>query len=319
MSYRIDPVQPLEAEIRRIAGEQIAQALAELSEEGDSHEPIHDARKRFKKLRGLFRLVRTGNEEFYRAENARYRDAARRLSASRDQTAMIEALDALKERFSGEIEGTSFDRFREVLEERRQAIAKDRNPRMIQLTRAELENGRRALDGLALPGTARMSGKILGRSFSRTYARARHATAVVARRQQAEDFHELRKRTKYHRFHLRLLRPLWPPMFTRAAEEAERIGDRLGLDHDYSVFRAGLAAEPEAFGPPEDLEVVLRCMERRQSELRVQSFDAARRLFLDSPKVVRRRVSRLYRLAHEDAQRSEAALFEGPDTPAPPT
>ena len=121
---------------------------------------------------GLFRLVRTGNEEFYRVENARYRDAARRLSAARDQTAMIEALDALKERFSGEIEGASFDRVREVLEERRQAIAKDGNPRMIQLARAELENGRRALDGLALPGTARMSGKILGRSFARTYARA---------------------------------------------------------------------------------------------------------------------------------------------------
>src|SRR5690606_34841505 len=81
-----------------VAEEQIDKARRELAAPKpgeDRHEAIHDARKRFKKLRALMLLARSGDAGFARTENARFRDAARALSGARDRTALIESLDAL--------------------------------------------------------------------------------------------------------------------------------------------------------------------------------------------------------------------------------
>ena len=52
MAYRIDPRVPVDAALRRAAQEQIDKAVRDLSGgEEERHEGVHEARKRFKKLR----------------------------------------------------------------------------------------------------------------------------------------------------------------------------------------------------------------------------------------------------------------------------
>ena len=59
MSYRLEPQEPLGAGIKRIAREQIDQALEQLTANPENRdEAVHDARKRFKKIRAALRLVR---------------------------------------------------------------------------------------------------------------------------------------------------------------------------------------------------------------------------------------------------------------------
>ena len=83
MSYRFRIRETVPAGIRRIALEQIDQALVQLA--GSGNDPDRDVRKArtcFKRLRAVLRLVRNEiGTEIYRQENAFYRDAGRRLSA----------------------------------------------------------------------------------------------------------------------------------------------------------------------------------------------------------------------------------------------
>src|SRR5688572_23232323 len=98
MAYRIRPERPFTAEIRRVAQEQLRGAVTDFEERPKGlHEAIHDARKKFKRLRALYRLVASDAPEFRRQENARIRDMAKTLSVVRDATALIETADYLAE------------------------------------------------------------------------------------------------------------------------------------------------------------------------------------------------------------------------------
>src|SRR5262245_7125172 len=65
-------------------------------------EGVHNARKQFKQLRGVLRMIRFGlGEKIYDRENTALRDAGRPLSEVRDADVMIETLDQLIEHFKG--------------------------------------------------------------------------------------------------------------------------------------------------------------------------------------------------------------------------
>ena len=94
MSYRIDPHRPLTQEICRIGSGQIHEAIALLDEGRTKRDGgAHEARKRFKRLRGLLRLIAEAAPGFRRREEHRIKEIAASLSAIRDATAIIETID----------------------------------------------------------------------------------------------------------------------------------------------------------------------------------------------------------------------------------
>jgi len=310
MSFRIDPGAPLDAEIRRIAEEQIGKAVAELSAPKpgeDRHEAVHDVRKRMKKLRALFRLVRGGDEAFFKAENARYRDTARTLSAARDRTALIEALDSLREHvpagLSAEAVDAAFTPLRQELEaRRREALAAEGDlDGLITATIEALHASQAALEALAF--RRRKSVEIASTGFARTQDEALTALKRAEKSGDAEDLHELRKHVKYLGFHLALLAPLWPEAFAPMRDAAGKIGDDLGRDHDFAVLRSEIDAEKHA--------LVLALMDRRQAELQREGLAASRRLLAEKPAAAEARIARLYR----DAAKAAKARAEA-ETPA---
>ncbi|KQT66153.1 MULTISPECIES: CHAD domain-containing protein [unclassified Aureimonas] len=308
MAFRIVFGTRLDAELTRIAEEQLTKAAAELSGGGDRHEAIHDVRKRFKKLRALFRLMRSGDPALLRAENARLRDAARALSAVRDRAALIESLDALEAHFGSDVATDAFRPARAELERRRDAAVEAEGDlgAKIATTLATIEECRAALSAAAFQRPLKRAPLIVAEGIHHTQRAARHALGEAATSGEAEAFHALRKHAKDHAAHLGLLLDLWPAAMRTAREAAAAIGDDLGLDHDYALLRAEMIAEPSAFGSEADRSVVLGLMDRRQGVLRAASLTSARRLFAESPKAAAARFERLARDAAKAAQ-GEAA------------
>lgn len=87
MAFYLRDRESVAVRFKRIANEQAKKALFQVTVviQQDPSEAVHDARKRFKKIRALLRLVRDQlGEDVYQSENACFRALGRRLSDVRD-------------------------------------------------------------------------------------------------------------------------------------------------------------------------------------------------------------------------------------------
>jgi CHAD domain-containing protein len=273
--------------VRRIAAEQIGKAIAEMDDSAlDMHDTVHQVRKRCKKLRGLIRLVRPALAD-YGAENAAFRDAAGTLSFVRDSEALIEAYDSLMAAYRDQIERPAFaSACRHLTEMQKAAIGVDDIEGRLHAFRGGMEEaqGRVSAWTLEAVGFAAMEG-----GLAKTYKRARNAMERAHETPTPEAFHEWRKRAKYHWYHARLLRPVWPGPFKARRRAAKRLSDLLGDHHDLAVLRQTVGAEPDAFGKPADIEVLCGLADRRQAVLAADAFALGARLLAEPPGSLRRR------------------------------
>ena len=103
MTFAFHPKRPFTEDFRAVGGEQIERAIAMLEVQPEGvHEAIHDARKSFKRLRSLYRLVVADAPLFQRQENARFRAMARNLSTFRDAAALVENAGYLRQHAASE-------------------------------------------------------------------------------------------------------------------------------------------------------------------------------------------------------------------------
>jgi CHAD domain-containing protein len=122
VAYRFEPDESVREAIRRCSDEQLRRAEQELKE-GVNDNPVaavHAARKAVKRERALLRLSRDAiSSSRRREENAALRDAARRLSETRDAEVVVQVLDDLSHRFAGQLPESTFTAFHERLAARR--------------------------------------------------------------------------------------------------------------------------------------------------------------------------------------------------------
>lgn len=220
--------------VRRIARSQIETAIAEIDDEAlGPVTTVHQLRKRCKKVRGLIRLVRPGFKA-YADENAAFRDLSRSLSDLRDAGALLETVGALEARF-GEVIGGNF--FADV----RETLAAGSPPADDVHVAERLAGAREAfVAALARTDGWKVKGKtadIVGRGVAQTYKRAVKTLADAEDDGTPVEFHEFRKRVKYHWYHMRLLKHVWPKMIHARIVEARHLATSLGDLHDLAVFR----------------------------------------------------------------------------------
>lgn len=281
MAYRIRSGEPVDEAVRRICLEQLDKAAKDLSGD-DVHEGVHQARKRFKRIRAVLRLVRPALGDSYAAENAWFRDEARDLSPLRDASALIETIDRLAETFADQADAAFLDRVREALVERRERLAEQE---------ADIEHQVAELAGALGGARERLAGwtvdaqgfDAVGPGFQKTYARGRRAVSTAYADPTPEHFHELRKRAKYHRYHLQVLVPVWPIVLKPVQRAAHDLTDLLGENQDLNVMRQALLGEPDLLGRGRDAQVLLGLVDRRQSELQSRAAPLAHRLFAERP------------------------------------
>jgi CHAD domain-containing protein len=301
VSYRLKHDGGLE----RIAREQLDRAQGALDDpKVDRDEAIHEARKCGKRLRALLRLARAGiGDDVYRRENAAIRDAARDLAGLRDAEALLETYERLHARFADEVDWRRLVGVRRALVARRKEVAGDGTlPHRIDAFGEQLRAVRDRLPSWPL---ADLEFDALAPGLERSYRRGRAAMRAIDDAPSDERFHEWRKRAKEHRYHLELLRDLWPAQVKARRAEVRTLGDLLGDEHDLSVLRATLNAERERFGA--GAGPLLELAARQQAELRARMWPLGVRLFAERPKALVRRYRRYWQAWQDESGRAALA------------
>lgn len=293
MSYKLKRNRSVQKSIRRIGREQIDKAIGEIDDpELDRHEAIHQVRKRCKKLRGLIRLVQPWLGKAYDRENARFRDIARNLAGMRDEQSMVEALERILVPLE-ENQRAPYETVLDALRTKRDEVAASSGQDPVSL----LADARQALEK-ALKATGRWrvgtdGFKAIG-GFEKTYKRGRIAASNAFDTEATDDFHEWRKRVKYHSHHLQLLGPLWAPVNSAWRRESKALADILGNDHDLSLLDALLESEGDQLAETDTRQSLQIIVRKEQQHLRNEAWKIGQRLYAESPKALKKRWKRYW-------------------------
>jgi CHAD domain-containing protein len=293
MAFRIDPEDASGEPLKQAVREQAEKARLALRErpEGDA-EAVHDARKRFKKIRSALRLVRPALGPAYKRENARWRDAGRRLEAARDAAALAETAASARRLCAESVEDALFDAVEAALTRRREAAERGLDGRIRQ-TLKDVEAGLRALDGLDVEGAAPLWRSGLKKTYGRGRDAFRGCRAMEAAGAPVDPalWHDWRKRAKHHRLHMRLLRPLWKDEMKAREDRAGALGDALGAERDFMLLIEALEPAPKGLdaAAARDLRAVL---EARRERFRSDALRLGAALYAETPKALARRCDR---------------------------
>jgi CHAD domain-containing protein len=281
--YRLKRGESVKKGVRRIAAGRADDAIEQLDQarDGDFAAGVHEARKDLKKLRSLLRLAREGlGEETYRRENTRYRDAARRLSGARDAEVRLQTLDALEERFDGELPDGAASGFRDSLEQSRPEGAGSEHLRELETAASEIAEGRRRIRDWPLD---RGGWALIEPGLRRSYRRGRRRMARTREEPSGENVHEWRKRVKDLWYHLRIVRDAQPDALGGESDRAHDLSDALGDHHDLVVLAGEIRSRANAFEDETEREALLAAISRRQDELLDDAFRIGDRVYAEKP------------------------------------
>ena len=301
MAYRIRPARNAGKEVRKVALERIDKAIQALAAEPDRRaEGVHQARKRFKELRALLRLVREPLGARFRLDNRRLRDMARRLAESRDAAAMLESWDALARRNRPLFASAPLQQVRAQLQQRAApdgvvhvGFAADVAQVLTELRELNQDAQHWKLAGKGFG--------LLHGGLCRSYADGVRDLARVEREATDELLHEWRKRVKDHWYHCQLLAPCWPEALNGRAVQLKQVADALGDDHDLAMMQQLMQHEPALFGTPQTRDELQRCIGQRRRELQREAMRLGRRLYAETPKALAARLGAYWRIARGEA------------------
>lgn len=314
MPYRLKSQESLSTGINRIANEQIDASVYQLttSIEANRAKAIHTARKHFKKMRALVRLVRDEvGKDAYKTENICFRDAGRQLSDVRDAQVRIETLDKLLAHYQDFIEVERFNGIRQVLIDAHEAVrqAKPLSEGAIATLVSDLKRAQSRIQTWPL----RNDWATLQGGLHRVYKRG-HAGFFAACEQPTPDhLHDWRKRVKYLWYHLRILSPLWPTLMQATKTQMKELSDLLGDDHDLTVLRDFIIDDPEAFDDDDQLGILLALMQHRQLELQTQARFLGQRLYAEKSKAFTSRLEQYWKAWQGEQEHLPAVLQTASD------
>ncbi len=299
MSYRLDLDQQPVATARQTLAAQLEKAVSRLEGERghDAAAQLHDVRKDLKKSRSLLRLMRPALPEgLHEGEMATLRESARAISAARDADVLPVTLTRLRERNVGRVPKRTYVALEALLAERvHTAGAQEALAGQVDVLRAACER----VEGWPLREISWV--EILD-EFQRTYRRGRKAFGRAQRQSSVDNLHEWRKRAKDLLYQLSLLQAAWPAVLEAYAQQAHRLTDLLGDDHDLAML---ISVMRDAGGPagevPTPMDPVVALAEHRRLQLQAKAWRLGERLYGEPPKTLRRRMKRLVRIARSQA------------------
>ncbi len=294
MAYELRPQETVGEGVARCAREQLDGAIRALDRELDSDpvEAVHSARKAIKKERALLRLASGSLARDQRLrDDGRLRDVARTLSGVRDADVMVQTVDSLAHRFLGRLPASTFGAVREhLLDAGASQRGWDGTAALAHAAARELAEIRSRTSDWDLGGDG---WAVIESGLRRTYRRGRRALRAAAAERSTEALHAWRRRVKDHWYHLRLLAALCGPIVAGAAQEADRLSDILGEDHDLGVLTELLAGRSDELGSAE-VDAVAAVIDERRGELQCEAWEIGRRLYVEKPRRFERRMRGLW-------------------------
>lgn len=284
MSYRFKASESISQGIKRIAQEQVAKAITELSNPDTLgvDEAVHQARKRLKKTRAVLRLVRDRLGQTYKAENARFRDLGRSLAKLRDEKVLIDTLDHLTAHFAKTISSDTFtDLRRELRVDYRQEYQRVLNENTVILVKNKLKDAYQEIDDWIIDSD---NWSAIDSSLKRVYKRGYQGLRRAISEPSAENFHEWRKRVKYLRYQLRIIQPIWSKILEEWIAQTHDLSDLLGDEHDLAVLQKYCLSQPKRFKDSQNtLETLTALSQQRRAELQSAAIFLGKRIYTEKP------------------------------------
>ncbi len=244
MSFSIALDKSPTENIQSLMQERINHCRQALQNEKHPHKAIHQARKELKKVRAIVRLVRLDiGQEAYAKTNAYFRDIARKLSAARDASAVLDTLYDLEARLTTKKDQALLQKIKRHLGAKKAAVTRYQiNGRQV-LPEAwqDLQQAEHYIEAMALQHE---DFNAFQPGIRKVYGRCRKGLKHAYALQTPEAFHQWRKRVKYLRYQLDILTPLWPQPLTVLEDELHTLSDYLGDEHDLTVFKEQVQAMP---------------------------------------------------------------------------
>jgi CHAD domain-containing protein len=283
MAHELSRSKDLAREVHRILLEQFDDARTELSGPRLSDKSIHQARKSLKKARATLRLLRASiPASVYRRENVALRDIARPLSAARDAAVTLETLGKLERRYGRSakqsIPATVRRALKQEAAEAGRALARSNGKHVTPAKSLKSVKQRLARAPITEDGWDGV-----GASLRRIYRSGRRAMKQARATPSAECLHEWRKQTKHLWHQTQVLEPLWPGMIAELGDQAHRLSDYLGDDHDLAVLRDKVTGLQDAFENSGTCAALLALIDRCRAQLQEKAFLLGGRIYDESP------------------------------------
>jgi CHAD domain-containing protein len=112
--------------------------------------------------------------------------------------------------------------------------------------------------------------------LKRVYKQGCQSFAKVFEQPSVENFHDWRKHVKCLWYQIRILKPIWPVMMDRLADELKTLGEYLSDDHDLALLRQRVLESVETSGDRVDLEALI---DQRRGELQVEARRLGERVY----------------------------------------
>ena len=295
MTVELQCSEPGTHGMRRITRAQIKDAVDALGGKTLSDTRVHEARKHLKKARATLRLLRPAlGGAVYARENTTLRDAARPLSRIRDGKVLLDSLDMVMERFGAVARAVPTDGLRRALKRERTRVRRDalKGSAVLAIQRESLHKAHERAGRWAV-GDHGWS--VVGAGLAHVYSKGRKALAEAERDRTPANLHEWRKQVKYLWHQLQALQPLWPGAVGELADQAHKLSDYLGDDHDLSLLRAKVIDNKAEFPEVASRGALLALIDRLRMELRDKAMVLGRRLYEEKPSAFKARFGQYWR------------------------
>lgn len=246
---------------------------------------VHAIRAGAKRLRALWRLLRTGiHDDVFAAANARLRDSNRRLAPARDVHVAQKTIDKLLGKCKRKKNRKALRAFRETLPR----VAK--RPRVFASSASALEAAYRdevtAWRTLAIDAPDQA---IVYSGIRRSYRQAQKRAEKAIASGRAVQYHRWRQWTKYLLYQLEALEPRLLDWQRHQLAMLDRLGSELGKHNDLqSLRRRASAAELS----PSKTERVLRVIDARAERHRERCHRLYERLYARRPEIFAASIAR---------------------------
>jgi CHAD domain-containing protein len=303
MSYQLQAGETLGDGVRRVCCDEIRCAIeASKAPPNGKVSAVHATRKHLKRARAALRLMsRNVDLARFAAEQRNLRDVGRLISDVRDAEVRLGTVQQLRQ------------------------LARIKKDRVLQKTEDllcfELDSFFAAFSDWKEEAQAKLTGvqkriaqwhlanldcEEIRRTVQETYKLGRGALSLAADKPSAENFHEFRKRTKELSYHLRILRPLHPPVFDPLTKKLKVLGEHLGQANDLAFLEERLASLHGRAMRGHGLKKLCRRMDARRAELQATACELGKKLFAKRPRDFARRIAHYFE-AWEKSKRRHTA------------
>jgi len=277
---------------KRLIIEQCQLVLSHLKNRKNPYESIHETRKAFKKIRGLLRLVRNIFPA-YREENIFFRDQGRVLSEIRDYQAVQDTLLRLYSTNERPAKRNTCKGIAKMLNRKRVTLEK-------QLLKKEKifdqisQNIIQKLKEIEEWSLEEASFSHFLNNIKHVYKKGLRLYEIAKSTGEASDFHEWRKQSKYLRYQLEFLFPLWPNLMSCWENEMHTLTDYIGEEHDLIVLKQLMEAEDITIKNSKERLEFEETVTFHKEQCRSNALTLGAKCYSERPKFFRARVNGIW-------------------------